>query len=103
MPVDLSALTVADFEPFLGQTFTVALSDGQEYALQLIEVKDGGPAPAPQFRKPFSLLFGSPHLDAYLPQRTYELNHPQWGAGLLLFLVPLGPQQGLMQYQVVFG
>ena len=72
--------------------------------LELVEVADlgaEGAAAAPSRRRPFSLIFRAPG-GVYLPQRIYALEHPTLGR-LMLFLVPLGPDQGGMRYQAVFS
>lgn len=95
-------LTIETFLPYLHTRFTVPMQDGSQYELELVEVKDDGPAALPEFRRPFSLFFTHPRADAYLPQRIYLLNHAVLGA-LELFLVPHGPRNGLMEYQCVFN
>ena len=51
-------------------------------------------------RRPFSLIYRGP-LTPILPQRIYPVEHPELGT-LELFLVPVGPEQGGMQYEAVF-
>ena len=124
----LDKLTSADFAPHLHATFQLWLGlEGQPHertdreqpglvgrdhdsaahgaplALELIEVEDLGVergATSPRGR-PFSLIFRGP-AGTYLPQRIYSIEHPTLGR-LDLFLVPIGPGQGGMCYQVVFS
>jgi hypothetical protein len=97
MSKPISALMPLDFEPLDGETFTLA-APGGELAVKLIEVRrlgaalrDGGA---------FSLVFTSPPGPA-LAQGTYPLKHAALGT-LEVFVVPLGPKNGLNQYQVIF-
>jgi hypothetical protein len=94
--------TLADFEPYRHQAFVIQLESGQPYALELVELRDLGAAPGPAFRKPFALTFRNPEKTAYLPQRTYHLEHEQLG-GMDLFLVPLGPDASGMLYEITFS
>ena len=57
--------------------------------------EDGG-------RQPFSLLFVAGPDAPTLSQRLYRLDHASLGA-LDLFLVPIGPKNGVMQYEAVFN
>ena len=98
----IEKLTIDDFKSRLGETFTIHLDSGEAYGLVLESVKDLGEAALPDGRRPFSLELTNPRKDAYLPQQIYLLEHPQLG-GLELFIVPLGPVQHAMRYEVVFG
>ena len=99
----LDRLSVNDFEGRTGETFTITLASGESLGLELSEVRGlTGDTPEGSRRSPFSLLLRGPG-DGYLPQRIYELEHPQMGK-LILFLVPLGPdREGKMRYEVVFS
>jgi GNAT superfamily N-acetyltransferase len=97
----LDRLTAADFAAHLHDTFTVSLTDGQPYPLELAAVEEQGESYQPGGRKPFSLLFRNPRTDAYLPQQIYRLEHPQMGM-LEIFLVPLAPDTAGMRYEAVF-
>ena len=97
MPVDIAALTAADFEPRIADEFRVAAPAG-EIALKLVEVRRLGKA----IRQgdAFSLTFLSPP-GPFLPQAIYPLQHPAFQA-LDMFLVPLGPKDGGNSYEAVF-
>lgn len=99
----LDHLTHDDFARHLSERFEIALSDGERLALALDEVTPLGAvtAAAGGGRRPFSLLFRHPRRDAFLPQRTYQLEHPTLGT-LALFLVPLGPDGAGMRYEAIF-
>jgi hypothetical protein len=93
----LSSLTPADFEPHVGEQFTIE-GDGKRLDLKLAEVEHLGTAH--REGGAFSLLFlSSP--GAFLPQGIYPLQHPALGT-LDLFIVPLGPKGGANSYQVIF-
>lgn len=98
----MSQLTIHDFLPYLHQKFVILLDSGQSYSLELIEVRDLGDAPGPEFRKPFALTLLNPDSSAYLPQRTYHLEHEHLG-GMDLFIVPLGPDASGMKYEITFS
>ena len=98
----LDALTHADFEPRVGETFTVLAPDGGRRALELVRVEVLGSAAGG--RDAFSLEFlegvgaaGEPHL----AQQTLRVEHDEMGA-FELFLVPRGPADGRMRYDADF-
>ena len=97
----LEDLTLATFAERLGETFRVA-DDAGVVELRLVEA---GPGPSPvattDRRAPFSLLFLGP-LEPLLPQRTYRFDHDALEA-FEIFIVPLGPVDGGMQYEAVFA
>jgi hypothetical protein len=102
--LDLAALTHHDFTPHAGSTFELTANDALTLTLELSEVKarDEASSAEDDGRRAFSLLFvASPEAPA-LPQRLYHLEHATLGA-LDLFLVPIGPKDGAMQYEAVFN
>lgn len=93
----LDKLTCDDFARYVGESFTVALDDGEE-TLSLIEAKplgagrrDGGA---------FSLLFRGPP-EPHLAQATYRMVCRELGT-LELFLVPIAPDADGPLYEAVF-
>ena len=105
------------------ETYSLQLVEVRELgeSSQKLDSGHGLDVAPPGRRRPFSLLFRSPRRGAYLPQRTYRLEfEPVEGgplagsplsgdaaenpslAGLELFLVPLGPDQDGMRYEVIF-
>jgi hypothetical protein len=102
----LEKLTHEDFAPLVGTSFEVKLPDGSAVALSLAEVKVLGPKPA-RLVKPgtrtqaFSLRFTGPERPL-LPQRTWEVAHPALGSHPI-FLVPIGREEGALQYEAVFN
>lgn len=96
-------LTVDDFEPALGDTFTIAPSESSAAAtLRLTDVvrltATGGRV---QARAPFSLLFVSGSADV-LPQGLYPMRHPALG-DFDLFVVPVGRRDDGVLYEAVFS
>jgi hypothetical protein len=109
----LDKLRGADFAPHLHETFRLSLgpwdqahdpaAHGPPLAIELIDVTDLGAEAAadPPGRRPFSLIFREPG-GAHLPQRIYAIEHPALGR-LMVFLVPIGPDQVGMRYQAIFN
>lgn len=99
--MELDSLDQAQFDPLLQQQFDVVFVDGR-LPLKLVEVKPLGGETVPDAkRKPFSLTFLGP-MKPQMPQRIYPLEHTALGR-LEIFLVPIGPAQGGMQYEAVFA
>ena len=91
----------ADFVLLVGQAFQVELEGLEPIGLTLVSATNiGTPSSAGQ-RQPFSLIFLGPDSQHYLHQGTYRLEHEQL-EGLDLFIVPIGPQAGRMQYEAIF-
>jgi hypothetical protein len=101
----LETLTIDTFTPHVGETFRMQVAPAQVLDLELVQVTplsaqmaDG--TEATRGRRPFSLLFRGPaHVVA--PQRIYPLEHQAIGT-CELFVVPLGPGQGGMLYEIIF-
>lgn len=104
MSVDLSTLTLTDFAALVGDGFTVRLNPTETLTLTLANVRAAGAPYQPGARQPFALLWHHAPLPggAYLPQRTYTLQHATLGT-LTLFLVPLGPDATGMRYEAIFA
>jgi hypothetical protein len=106
MSNSLETLTVATFEPRIGETFHIRPRPEHELEAELIEARalGGGPSRAPsetsRRRTPFSLSFRT-SLTAPLPQRIYEVAHDELGSHEI-FLVPIGPDGKGMVYQAIF-
>ncbi|MBK9051531.1 MAG: hypothetical protein IPL78_11605 [Chloroflexi bacterium] len=102
MSTSLESLTLEAFTPHLGTDFTIALSNGETLTLQLADIKPLGHG-RERGREPFALTFHHPQLprNAHLPQHIYHLKHTILDP-VEIFLVPLGPQQGLMRYEAIF-
>jgi hypothetical protein len=95
-------LTHDDFAERVGETFSLTAPDGAALELTLAEANL---APedhsVPGGRPAFELIFHGPD-SPYAPQGTWRVEHPELGE-LALFVVPLGPEGGAMQYQAVFS
>ena len=100
--LDLAKITHADFDPCIGRSFAIELDDDTVVALELdsVEVRSGSGAPEEK-RRPFSLIFRGPQAPS-LPQRIYRMTNERLGE-LALFLVPVGPENNQMLYEVVFN
>ncbi|MFN2165802.1 MAG: DUF6916 family protein [Anaerolineae bacterium] len=102
----LEQLTANDFEQHLNATFTIRvdLIDPAYPAMDttLVSVSSLGRAPEPDEdrRQAFSLLFLGPD-QPILNQRLFAVDSDALGR-LDLFLVPVGPGKGGMQYEAVF-
>ena len=95
--MSLSSLKPADFEPHVGDAFTIE-ANGKPLDLKLAEVERLGAAA--REGGAFSLmLLTAP--GPFLPQGVYPSRHPALGM-LELFIVPLGPKDGSNRYQVIF-
>lgn len=97
MTLSLAALSPADFDPRVGETFRIDLRDGA-VALRLAAVRK-----LPQSQRSgggFALDFVGAQ-GPQLPQAIYPLANDAMGA-LELFLVPIGPVEGGRGYEAVF-
>jgi hypothetical protein len=99
----LEKFSAATFSELIGATFRIRLDDGSalELALASATSAPGGPNERAGSRTPFSLVFRGP-LEPVLPQRIYRFDHDGLGE-FDLFIVPIGPEHGAMQYEAVFG
>ncbi len=98
----LDKLTREDFAKHLNQHFWLR-SDAGEVQLELIEAAAfhaSGTLPDGT-RAPFSVVFRGPKEPA-LAQMTYQFEHQAMGS-LELFMVPIGPDDQGMLYEVVFN
>ena len=95
----LDKLTKERFEPITGSVFTLRLGENTTLPLQLTVVAGNG-LKGTASREQFSLHFRGPATPS-LVQRTYRLEHPQFGA-LEIFLVPIRKDADGMIYEAVF-
>lgn len=102
--VDLADVTLETFEPLLGTTLELQVSDAEGARRVLaLELREATALPAPRGdsgRPPFSLIFRGP-ADPQLPQATYPLAHPALGT-VEIFIVPVGRSEDGVDYQAVF-
>jgi hypothetical protein len=97
--LDLAVLTHADFAARLNEEFTISPGELSIQA-QLVGVVPWR-ASAAQRRQPFTLTFQGPN-QPVLSQRIHVLENPSLGK-MEVFLVPIGPNQFGMEYEVVFS
>lgn len=98
----LEHMTAASFDERVGEAFRVRAGDSTlELKLLIVTEATVRPDDAPRARPPFSILFGGP-LHPVLPQATYAFENDVLGE-FELFIVPVGPEAGEMQYEAVFG
>jgi hypothetical protein len=96
-------LTLEIFSPLVQSQFKVQVSPTQTAALELVsasEIKSPGLA-GNLVQEAFSLLFAGPE-NQWLAQGSYLFAHERLGK-FILFIVPVGKQAGLIQYQAVFN
>jgi len=95
-------LRLEDFEPLLGQTFSLRAPAGQEIATRLDHCRElGGQTVAEAVRRPFAVVFTTETRDV-VPQQTVTVENETLGS-LEIFVVPVGPDvQGRMQYEAIF-
>ena len=97
-PKALDELGPGDFQPRVGQRFTVVLNEG-DFGLELIDVRTLRAHSRRQ--EPFVLLFRGPG-QPVLPQRIYTVAHAELGQ-LVIFLVPVQGGPAGIEYEAVFN
>jgi hypothetical protein len=96
----LDKVTKTTFEPLQGQRFTLTDGANPALSLELVSVRGNGLQGAAA-REQFALHFRGP-LAPLLPQRIYQLTHPQLGT-MDIFIVPIARDAGGMTYEAVFS
>lgn len=98
--MDLVDLTLATFEPLVGDGFAVQTGAGDGAPVELVLESATTSGEWPGGRDPFALVFRGPP-DPLLPQATYGLRHP--GLGLCeIFIVPIAKNADGVAYQAIF-
>jgi hypothetical protein len=87
-----------DFAVHLHTTFALNPAAGCSVPVELVEVNSANHSPR---LDTFSLVFRGPKAPL-VPQGLYLLQHERLGE-LSLYLVPVGPDNGGMQYEAVFN
>lgn len=95
--MDLADLTLATFEPLVGDGFSVDAAPG---ALEFVLESASAAGEWPGGRQPFSLIFVGPG-EPMLPQAIYALQHADLGV-LEIFVVPIARNDDGARYQAVF-
>lgn len=101
--VMLDTLTVAHFADHVGGRFRIRFAETEVLEAELVDATAFGSknARGPSGRQPFSLELRGPRLPV-LPQGTYLIENDLIGA-YELFMVPIGPDDVGMRYQIIFN
>ena len=100
--MDLSSVSHSVFEERIGEIFTLSTEGGGTTELELVQVTLRGQPPAESGgRQAFSVVFQT-SLEPVLEQQIYRIENEHLGSAEL-FLVPLGPADGRMQYEAIFN
>jgi hypothetical protein len=97
----LDSVTLASFTECLGTPFQLDAGEALALDLTLIEATATAYSRRANGEPSFSLIFRGP-MRPILFQQIYRLNHRLLGV-MELFLVPIGPDQTGMGYQVIFN
>lgn len=97
----LDSVTLTSFVDCLGTVFRLDAGEAVSLELTLIEAEATRFSSRADGSTAFSLIFRGP-MQPILPQQIYRLHHATLGV-LELFLVPVGPDQTGMCYQVIFN
>ena len=93
--------TIDTYQEHIGSKYQLALDD-DSLELELIEVnKVSADTTEAGQAVPFSAVFRSTDKEEALEQGTYSLTHDGMGE-LLIFIVPIGPDDTGMRYEAVF-
>jgi hypothetical protein len=98
--MDLAALTLATFEPLVGDAFAVDSAAAAEPPIEFVLASATSAGDWPGGRQPFSLIFHGPP-EPLLPQAIYALAHAGLGA-LEIFVVPIARDAAGVSYQAIF-
>ena len=103
----LNMVTKDTFSGYLGQKFHVHVA-AAVLDMELVDVNElvatvgrRSTKPSAQGPRPFSVLFQGPQ-DPLLPQATYKVEHEAVGT-VDIFIVPIGPEQGVAMYEGIFN
>ena len=98
--MDLAALTLATFEPLVGDVFAVRIEPAVEEPIEFVLESATSAGDWPGGRQPFSLIFRGPR-EPVLPQAIYALAARHLGA-LEIFVVPIARNAEGVSYQAIF-
>lgn len=96
----IEKLTIEDFASIRGTAIMLRFGDERQDG-EVIEVRRAAGG-APDGREPFSVIVRSGDAGRPWPQGMYVLEHPQHGE-LELFMVPIGPDEAGMRYELTFS
>lgn len=97
----IEKLTVADFQPYINQTFSIRFTPEVTLPAELISVETWG-SETDKYRQPFTLTFRTAQKTEFYPQSIFTLVHPTAG-DLAVFFVPIGLDSEGMRYEAVFS
>jgi len=90
------------FSQHLNTKFQIYVDSSEPVELELVEVAVRASEPnEPAGMERFSTFFYGAS-NAFLPQQTYEVSHPEMGQ-MLIFLVAIGQDQKGYRYEAVFN
>ena len=96
----LEQLTIADFQTHVNQSFSIRFGPEAIHLAQLTKVTPWSHG-SDKYRQPFTLELETDLKERYYLQGTFVLVHPEHG-DLEVFMVPIGPGENGMRYEVVF-
>lgn len=91
-----------NFSRNMNTKFTVKVESGEPVEIELVQVavRQNEPNEQAQMER-FSAFFSGPQ-SAFLPQQTYEFEHPDMGE-MEIFLVPIGVDNKGYRYEAIFN
>ncbi|HVF98468.1 MAG TPA: hypothetical protein VND68_01410 [Chloroflexia bacterium] len=101
----LENFTVATFSPHVGDKFRVFYNPSSALELTLTSAEEFGTQSAKEWsqasgRAPFTLTLLGP-VQEFLPQGLYRVEHDELEP-FEVFIVPLGPGEGGLLYEIIF-
>lgn len=99
--MDISLLSVNNFNSLLNKTFIIKISEEIQLDAELISATEFN-SYSPLERNPFSIVFRTQQKNEYYEQGIFTIIHPEEG-NLELFLTPLGFDEVGMKYEAVFS
>lgn len=97
----LDQLTIESFEPHVGESFFAEFPNDTKVELRLVQVAKVMESEAAQLKRhPFSLYFIGPK-SYLLKQHVYTVTHEKFEP-MQIFMVPVGEQNDVYVYEVVF-
>lgn len=96
----LDKLSIDDFRELIGQEIDLSFANESQSGTVIGVTEAGGQRWGG--RAPFSVVVRSGPVDRHWPQGTYTLKHPVHGP-LDLFMVPIGPDESGMCYEISFS
>ena len=98
----LENFTVESFQPLVGTSFFAVFPNGAKVELRLASAKKVMESEVARLaRHPFSLYFAGP-LSFMLKQGTYTIEHETFAQPVELFIVPVGRESDVYNYEAVF-